>query len=90
MKLPAVLLLLLCLLPAGCASPEALTRQLRVGMTKAEVRALMGQPYATSTIVAGEDVGVRWEGLVWKYHGVRVMFQQHEPQILRAWVTGNR
>lgn len=94
MKTPSDLLkfiLAAALLLAGCISPEdarlAKTRQLRRGMTAEEVEKLMGRPHSTESIMLGTNTKEPWQGLVWKYWGLRLIFQDPEKPVLNSWIT---
>ena len=90
MKLPALLALLL-FLAVGSVHPDAQriakTHQLRVGMTPAEVEKLMGKPRATESMMMGTNTAQPWRGLVWKYYGLRLIFQDPANPTLNAWLT---
>ena len=87
----ALSLAALLLLAAGCVHPDnqriAKTHQLRVGMTPAEVEKLMGKPRATESMMMGTNTAQPWRGLVWKYYGLRLIFQDPANPTLNAWLT---
>ncbi len=89
MKLPALLVLLVLL--AGCIAPDdarlAKTLQLRQGMTPGEVEKLLGRPRATESLMVGTNTKTPWRGLVWKYPGLHVIFQDPESPLLNSWIT---